>query len=156
MARWPGRAVALEAVETVIRSRGLARRCIPVAIFLVINFIFEIYAGPAVEISDPRVAAKGSGLAVATARRRRCPSSATLEEASDAPTKRKPQPLLARSCSSTTYENFRYRAENRFNAYDLGCFSNFFEVFCTEVKPSRNNFRAFVQEEVHRPVLPSE
>lgn len=56
----------------------------------------------------------------------------------------------------TTYENFRYRAENRFNAYDLGCFSNFFEVFCTEVKPSRNNFRAFVQEEVHRPVLPSE
>ncbi|KAF7851835.1 hypothetical protein BT93_L1998 [Corymbia citriodora subsp. variegata] len=58
--------------------------------------------------------------------------------------------------NQTTYENFRYRAESRVNAYDRGCCSNFLEVFCTEVKPSRNNFRAFVQEEVHRPVLPSE
>lgn len=58
--------------------------------------------------------------------------------------------------NQTTYENFRYRSENRLNAYDRGCISNFLEVFCTEVKPSRNNFRAFVQEEVHRPVLPSE
>lgn len=58
--------------------------------------------------------------------------------------------------NQTTYENFRYRAESRVNAYDRGCCSNFLEVFCTEVKPSRNNFRAFVQEEVHRPVLPNE
>lgn len=39
--------------------------------------------------------------------------------------------------------------------YNLGCFHNFLEVFCTEVKPSKNNFRAFVQEEVPRPTLPS-
>lgn len=58
--------------------------------------------------------------------------------------------------NQTTYENFRYRAENRFNAFDRGCASNFYEVFCTKVKPSKNNFRAFVQEEVQKPVLPSE
>jgi palmitoyltransferase ZDHHC9/14/18 len=56
----------------------------------------------------------------------------------------------------TTYENFRYRADNRINVYDLGCFDNFLEVFCTKVKPSKNNFRAFVQEEVQqKPTLPS-
>lgn len=37
--------------------------------------------------------------------------------------------------------------------YNLGCFHNFLEVFCTEVKPSKNNFRAFVQEEAPRPSL---
>ncbi|KAJ6920284.1 protein S-acyltransferase 8-like [Populus alba x Populus x berolinensis] len=56
----------------------------------------------------------------------------------------------------TTYENFRYRADSRINVYNLGCFDNFLEVFCTKVKPSRNNFRAFVEEEVQqRPTLPS-
>lgn len=54
----------------------------------------------------------------------------------------------------TTYENFRYRADNRINVYNRGCANNFLEVFCTEVKPSRNNFRAFVQEEAPRPSLP--
>ncbi|KAB1201071.1 Protein S-acyltransferase 8 [Morella rubra] len=53
--------------------------------------------------------------------------------------------------NQTTYENFRYRADNRINAYDRGCVNNFLEVFCTKVKPSRNNFRAFVQEEAQRP-----
>ncbi|KDP36577.1 hypothetical protein JCGZ_08344 [Jatropha curcas] len=57
--------------------------------------------------------------------------------------------------NQTTYENFRYRADNRINVYNLGCVDNFLEVFCTKVKPSKNNFRAFVQEEVPRPILPS-
>lgn len=55
----------------------------------------------------------------------------------------------------TTYENFRYRADNRVNVYDRGCLNNFLEVFCTKVKPSRNNFRAFVQDEAPRASLPT-
>ncbi|KAL5843685.1 hypothetical protein ACOSQ3_009677 [Xanthoceras sorbifolium] len=58
------------------------------------------------------------------------------------------------STNQTTYENFRYRSDNRINVYNRGCVNNFFEVFCIEIKPSRNNFRAFVQEEVPRPSLP--
>ncbi|XP_022773421.1 protein S-acyltransferase 8-like isoform X2 [Durio zibethinus] len=57
--------------------------------------------------------------------------------------------------NQTTYENFRYRADNRINVYNRGCPSNFLEVFCTKIKPSKNNFRAFVQEEVPRHTLPS-
>ncbi|XP_061353866.1 protein S-acyltransferase 8-like isoform X2 [Gastrolobium bilobum] len=56
--------------------------------------------------------------------------------------------------NQTTYENFRYRSDNRLNVYNRGCLNNFLEVFCTKVKPSRNNFRAFVQEEVQRPHPP--
>ncbi|XP_010250351.1 PREDICTED: protein S-acyltransferase 8-like isoform X4 [Nelumbo nucifera] len=51
----------------------------------------------------------------------------------------------------TTYENFRYRADNRPNVYNQGCLNNFLEVFFTKTKPSRNKFRAFVQDEVPRP-----
>ncbi|KAK3230162.1 hypothetical protein Dsin_002043 [Dipteronia sinensis] len=58
------------------------------------------------------------------------------------------------STNQTTYENFRYRADNRINVYNRGCVNNFLEVFFTEIKPSRNNFRSFVQEEVPRPSLP--
>ncbi|GKV36130.1 hypothetical protein SLEP1_g44297 [Rubroshorea leprosula] len=57
--------------------------------------------------------------------------------------------------NQTTYENFRYRADNRPNVYDQGCPSNFIEVFCTKIKPSRNNFRALVQEVPPRPILRS-
>ncbi|RVX21311.1 Protein S-acyltransferase 8 [Vitis vinifera] len=53
--------------------------------------------------------------------------------------------------NQTTYENFRYRADNRINAYDLGCLKNFLEVFCTKIKPSRNDFHAYVREEPSRP-----
>ncbi|KAL1343451.1 hypothetical protein HN51_029842 [Arachis hypogaea] len=56
--------------------------------------------------------------------------------------------------NQTTYENFRYRADSRNNVFNQGCLGNFLEVFCTKVKPSRNNFRAFVQEEVRRPPVP--
>ncbi|XP_023525163.1 protein S-acyltransferase 8-like isoform X2 [Cucurbita pepo subsp. pepo] len=57
--------------------------------------------------------------------------------------------------NQTTYENFRYRGDNRVNIFNRGCVNNFLEVFCSKVKPSRNNFRAFVQEEAPRPqVLP--
>ncbi|KAL0351621.1 UNVERIFIED_CONTAM: putative protein S-acyltransferase 9 [Sesamum calycinum] len=55
----------------------------------------------------------------------------------------------------TTYENFRYRSDNRINVYDRGCLNNFFEVFCTKVKPSRNNFQAFAQDEPQRPPIPT-
>ncbi|CAI9266546.1 unnamed protein product [Lactuca saligna] len=58
------------------------------------------------------------------------------------------------SSNQTTYENFRYRADNRINIYDQGCAGNFKEVFCTKIKPSRNKFRAFM-EEVHRPPPPA-
>ncbi|XP_047979439.1 protein S-acyltransferase 8-like [Salvia hispanica] len=59
------------------------------------------------------------------------------------------------STNQTTYENFRYRADNRINVYNRGCLNNFFEVFCTKVKPSKNNFRALVQEESQRPPMPT-
>ncbi|TKY51439.1 S-acyltransferase 8 [Spatholobus suberectus] len=56
--------------------------------------------------------------------------------------------------NQTTYENFRYRADGRINVFNRGCLNNFLEVFCTKVKPSRNNFRAFIREEVPRPLAP--
>ncbi|KAK4481354.1 hypothetical protein RD792_012241 [Penstemon davidsonii] len=59
------------------------------------------------------------------------------------------------STNQTTYENFRYRADNRINVYDRGCLHNFLEVFCTTVKPSRNDFRAIVQEESQRSPMPT-
>ncbi|CBI18231.3 hypothetical protein VitviT2T_028458 [Vitis vinifera] len=59
------------------------------------------------------------------------------------------------STNQTTYENFRYRADNRINVYDRGCVNNFLEVFCSKIKPSKNKFRAYVEEEVQRPPLAS-
>ncbi|KAG0469443.1 hypothetical protein HPP92_015529 [Vanilla planifolia] len=55
------------------------------------------------------------------------------------------------STNQTTYENFRYRTDNRRNVFNRGCLNNFIEVFCTKMKPSINDFRAFVQEEPPRP-----
>ncbi|KAL0711638.1 hypothetical protein Bca4012_018616 [Brassica carinata] len=54
------------------------------------------------------------------------------------------------STNQTTYENFRYRSDNRINVYDRGCSNNFLETFCSKVKPSRNDFRAFTREEPPR------
>ncbi|GAY67482.1 hypothetical protein CUMW_256840 [Citrus unshiu] len=55
------------------------------------------------------------------------------------------------STNQTTYENFRYRREDGVRLYDRGCLNNFLEVFCTKIKPSRNNFRAYAQENESRP-----
>lgn len=55
------------------------------------------------------------------------------------------------STNQTTYENFRYRTDSRLNVYNRGCYNNFAEVFCSKIKLSRNEFRAFVQEELQRP-----
>ncbi|KAJ7974027.1 S-acyltransferase [Quillaja saponaria] len=57
--------------------------------------------------------------------------------------------------NQTTYENFRYRADSRINVHNRGSLNNFLEVFCSKVKPSKNNFRAFVQEEAQRPPPPA-
>ncbi|KAL1200784.1 putative protein S-acyltransferase 9 [Cardamine amara subsp. amara] len=54
------------------------------------------------------------------------------------------------STNQTTYENFRYRSDNRINVYNRGCSNNFLEIFCSKVKPSRNDFRAFIKEETPR------
>ncbi|KAL6506610.1 Protein S-acyltransferase 8 [Orobanche hederae] len=55
------------------------------------------------------------------------------------------------STNQTTYENFRYRSDNRINVYHRGWLNNFLEVFCTKVKSSKNEFRAFIQDEPQRP-----
>ncbi|KAL6984277.1 Protein S-acyltransferase 8 [Sarracenia purpurea var. burkii] len=61
------------------------------------------------------------------------------------------------STNQTTYENYRFRADGRTPLYDRGCLNNFLEVFCTKIKPSRNNFRALVrEEELQRPPLSRE
>ncbi|KAG0467555.1 hypothetical protein HPP92_019135 [Vanilla planifolia] len=52
------------------------------------------------------------------------------------------------SSNQTTYENFRYRADKRLNIFDQGCLSNIVEVFCNKIRPSRNDFRAIVQDSV--------
>ncbi|GAB2252383.1 hypothetical protein Droror1_Dr00005230 [Drosera rotundifolia] len=63
------------------------------------------------------------------------------------------------STNQTTSETFRRRrnaydgADRRPNVFDKGCFGNFFEVFCTKIQPSRNDFRAFVQEEAPEPAI---
>uniref|UniRef100_A0A0E0HF06 S-acyltransferase n=1 Tax=Oryza nivara TaxID=4536 RepID=A0A0E0HF06_ORYNI len=55
--------------------------------------------------------------------------------------------------NQTTYENFRYRSDNRPNVYDQGCLNNCLGVFCSKTKPSKHKFRAYVQEEVRAPVV---
>ncbi|KAL9264936.1 S-acyltransferase 8-like protein [Drosera capensis] len=63
------------------------------------------------------------------------------------------------STNQTTSENIRRRrnaldvADRRPNVFDKGCFGNFFEVFCAKIKPSRNDFRAFVQEAAPEPAI---
>jgi palmitoyltransferase ZDHHC9/14/18 len=51
------------------------------------------------------------------------------------------------SINQTTYENFRYRCDNKVNPYNEGIITNFSAIFCVNIKPSQNNFRAKVQQE---------
>ncbi|XP_066306159.1 probable protein S-acyltransferase 4 [Miscanthus floridulus] len=49
------------------------------------------------------------------------------------------------STNQTTYENFRYRYDEKENPYNRGLLANVSEVFCTGMPPSMNNFRAWVE-----------
>uniref|UniRef100_A0A5B7A7P7 S-acyltransferase n=1 Tax=Davidia involucrata TaxID=16924 RepID=A0A5B7A7P7_DAVIN len=51
------------------------------------------------------------------------------------------------SMNQTTYENFRYRYDQRGNPYNKGVVQNFKEIFCTSIPPSKNKFRAKVPRE---------
>ncbi|CDP12855.1 unnamed protein product [Coffea canephora] len=53
--------------------------------------------------------------------------------------------------NQTTYELFRYKAENRINVYDRGCANNYGQVFCAKNESSRINFRAYETEEASKP-----
>lgn len=60
------------------------------------------------------------------------------------------QPLLtfeSSVCLQSTYENFRYRYDQRVNPFNKGVLHNFLEIFCTSIPPSKNNFRAKVARE---------
>eukprot|EP00249_Psilotum_nudum_P020347 c27661_g4_i1 orf=855-2225(-) len=50
--------------------------------------------------------------------------------------------------NQTTYENFRYRYDNKVNPYDRGICHNFREIFWTAIPPSKNKFRGKVQQEI--------
>ncbi|CAI0396845.1 unnamed protein product [Linum tenue] len=56
------------------------------------------------------------------------------------------------STNQTTYENFRYRYDNRANPYNKGVTDNFKEIFCSSIPPSKNDFTANVPRE---PPLPA-
>ncbi|EFJ11867.1 hypothetical protein SELMODRAFT_13217, partial [Selaginella moellendorffii] len=53
--------------------------------------------------------------------------------------------LYLMSTNQTTYENFRYRYDNKVNPYNRGVFHNLYEILCSPVPKSFNVFRARVQ-----------
>ncbi|KAL6839944.1 hypothetical protein ACP4OV_029754 [Aristida adscensionis] len=55
--------------------------------------------------------------------------------------------LYLMSTNQTTYENFRYRYDQRANPYNRGVVENINEIFFKPIPPSRNNFRARVPQE---------
>ncbi|KAL3534078.1 hypothetical protein ACH5RR_002539 [Cinchona calisaya] len=59
------------------------------------------------------------------------------------------------STNQTTYENFRYRYDTNENPYNKGIFSNFKEVFFSNIPPSMIDFRAVVQENENTVVEPA-
>ncbi|KAK3162888.1 hypothetical protein QOZ80_1BG0095010 [Eleusine coracana subsp. coracana] len=55
--------------------------------------------------------------------------------------------LYLMSTNQTTYENFRYRYDQRANPYNRGVVENIKEIFFTPIPPSKNNFRSRVLQE---------
>ncbi|KAE9588694.1 putative protein S-acyltransferase [Lupinus albus] len=56
-------------------------------------------------------------------------------------------------CSNqTTYENFRYQYDRKWNPYNKGTLRNIAETLCSRIPMSRNNFRSFVVEDEHTTV----
>uniref|UniRef100_K3XIB6 S-acyltransferase n=2 Tax=Setaria italica TaxID=4555 RepID=K3XIB6_SETIT len=55
--------------------------------------------------------------------------------------------LYLMSTNQTTYENFRYRYDQRANPYNRGVVENIKEIFFTPIPPSKNNFRGRVLQE---------
>lgn len=55
--------------------------------------------------------------------------------------------LYLMSTNQTTYENFRYRYDQRANPYNRGVIENIKEIFFTTIPPSKNNFCGRVQQE---------
>ncbi|KAL6850445.1 hypothetical protein ACP4OV_021072 [Aristida adscensionis] len=53
--------------------------------------------------------------------------------------------LFLMSTNQTTYENFRYRYDQKENPYDRGVVANISEVFCTRMPPSLLSFRAWAE-----------
>ncbi|XVE60928.1 hypothetical protein DITRI_Ditri06bG0000400 [Diplodiscus trichospermus] len=51
--------------------------------------------------------------------------------------------------NQTTYENFRYRYDKKENPYNKGTAGNLVEIFFSQILPSLNNFRSFVEESEH-------
>ncbi|KAL3500940.1 hypothetical protein ACH5RR_035389 [Cinchona calisaya] len=49
--------------------------------------------------------------------------------------------------NQTTYENFRYQYDRRTNPYNLGCSHNLWEIFCSKMPSSKNNFREKVKND---------
>lgn len=47
----------------------------------------------------------------------------------------------------TTYENFRYRYDKKYNPYNKGFWGNFKDVFFSKIPPSEHDFRSWVDAE---------
>lgn len=59
------------------------------------------------------------------------------------------------STNQTTYENFRYRYDKKENPYNRGIINNLKEVFLSKIPSSKNDFRAFVQEDENMMMVPT-
>lgn len=60
------------------------------------------------------------------------------------------------STNQTTYENFRYRYDNKANPFNQGVVHNFREILCSRIPPSKNKFRAKVQQDASNYAVPND